>query len=414
MEANDRYWNRDKLYEEVWTTPMKTLAKKYGLSDVGLAKTCRKLSIPLPGRGYWARKEAGQKVDRVALPPLKEKIVLQKPTPKPEQPELSDFATKEEIAQIEEIEQMAGEALLKRGSSSHPLIVQARGALKHAQISDKKILWTNDSCLDIRVSEGSHDRAFRIMAGLIGAIESRGFTVSIETLRQQKRDQTLAKIYGQTIRFGLTEKIDRVEIAAPPKGGLLERVLTYGGKPVTLEPSGRLSIEVWTEWGSNIRNWKDGKTQRLEDQVSQVVAGFMRLALASRAEQRRRAAEERERERIAEERAKLEKSVKVEQSRVNALRNATARWLRAEQIRSFILAARNAAVQNGQTVTPGSQFGDWIVWAEQQADRLDPLKESPASIIDQKPETAPSYAGYYGYQKPDPPFRFPKPIWGMK
>jgi hypothetical protein len=140
----------------------------------------------------------------------------------------------------------------------------------------------------------------------------------------------------------------------------------------------------------------------------------MRLALASRAEQRRRAAEERERERIAEERAKLEKSVKVEQSRVNALRNATARWLRAEQIRSFILAARNAAVQNGQTVTPGSQFGDWIVWAEQQADRLDPLKESPASIIDQKPETAPSYAGYYGYQKPDPPFRFPKPIWGMK
>jgi len=37
--------------------------------------------------------------------------------------------------------------------------------------------------------------------------------------------------------------------------GLLERVLTYSGKPVTLEPSGRLSIEVWTEWGSNIRNW---------------------------------------------------------------------------------------------------------------------------------------------------------------
>lgn len=146
MEADDRYWNRDELYEEVWTTPMKTLAKKYGLSDVGLAKTCRKLSIPLPGRGYWARKEAGQKVERVALRPLKEKIVLQKPTPKPEQPELSDFATREEIAHIEEVEQMAGEALLKRGSSSHPLIVQARGTLKRAQISDKKILWTNDSC----------------------------------------------------------------------------------------------------------------------------------------------------------------------------------------------------------------------------------------------------------------------------
>ncbi len=193
-------------------------------------------------------------------------------------------------------------------------------------------------------------------------------------------------------------------------------MLTYGGKPVTLEPSGRLSIEVWTEGGYNVRNWRDGKTQRLEDQLSRVVAGFMRLALADRAEQRRRAAEERERQRIAEERTNLEKSIKAEQSRVNALRNATARWLRADQVRSFVSAARDAAVQNGQIVAPGSPFGDWIIWAEQQADRLDPLKESPASIIDRKTEPAPSYAGYYGYgyQKPDPPFRFPKPIWRMK
>jgi hypothetical protein len=88
---------------------------------------------------------------------------------------------------------------------------------------------------------------------------------------------------------------------------VLERVLTYGGKPVTHEPSGRLSIEVWTEWGYNRRNWRDGKTQRLEDQLPEVVAGFMRRALADRAEERKRAAEEREKQRIADERANIEK-----------------------------------------------------------------------------------------------------------
>lgn len=290
---------------------MQTLAKKYGISDVGLAKTCRKLFIPLPGRGYWARKEAGQKVERLALPPLKERIVLQKPTPRPEPPKLSDFAEPEEITQIEQLEQTAGEALLKRGSLSHPLIVQARGTFKHAQVSESKILWTRERCLDIRVSKDRLDRAIRIMAGIISALEERGFTVSVETRRQEKQEvQTVAKIYGQVIRFGLTEKIERVEIAAPPKGGLLERVLTYGGKPVTHEPSGRLSIEVWTEWGYNRRNWRDGKTQRLEDQLPQVVAGFMRLALADRAEERKRAAEEREKQRIAEERANLESQSK--------------------------------------------------------------------------------------------------------
>jgi hypothetical protein len=154
MSADDRFWNRDELYEEVWTTPMQTLAKKYGISDVGLAKTCRKMFIPLPGRGYWARKEAGQKVERLALSPLKERIVLQKPTPRPEPPKLSDFAEPEEIAQIEQLEKATGEALLKRSSLSHPLIVQTRGALKIAQVSESKILWTRESCLDIRVSKG--------------------------------------------------------------------------------------------------------------------------------------------------------------------------------------------------------------------------------------------------------------------
>lgn len=46
----------------------------------------------------------------------------------------------------------------------------------------------------IPVSEGSLERAFRIMAGLISAIEGRGFAVSIEAVRQEKRDQTVAKI----------------------------------------------------------------------------------------------------------------------------------------------------------------------------------------------------------------------------
>lgn len=413
MDAENPFWNRDELYEEAWSIPMKTLAKKYGISDVGLAKVCRKLSIPLPGRGYWAKKEAGQNVEHLSLPPLKEKIVLQKPAPRVEPPKLSDFATQEEMAQIEQLERTTGEALIKRGSLAHPLIVQARSILKGAQPDDRKILWTRGSCLDIRVSKDSLDRALRLMAGLISAIEDAGFTVSIEADRNEKREQTVAKIHGQKIRFGLTEKVDRIEIAAPAKGGLLERVLTFGGKPITLEPSGRLSVEAWTAWGSNRRSWKDGKS-RVEEQLSQVVGGFIRFAAADRAEAERRAADERDRQRAAEIRAQLEESIRAEQSKVRALRNAAANWSRAQQIRSFISAARDSAVRNAQPIQPGTPFGDWVVWAERQADRLDPLTESPGSIIDRKRQEEPSYSGYYGYRKPEPPFRFPKPIWRMK
>lgn len=413
MDTDDQIWNRDELYQEVWSTPMLKLAKKYGISDVGLAKVRRKLAIPLPGRGYWAKKDAGQGVKQLPLLPLKEKVVLYKPTPRSEPPKLSDFVSQPELAQVEQLERAEGEAVLKRGSLSHPLIVQARAILGRACADDRKILWAAESCLDIRVSKESLDRALRIMAGLISIVENAGFNISVDT--RDRKHQTFAKIHGERIRFGVVEKIDRIEISAPQKGGLLERVLTYADKPVTLEPSGRLSIAVWSHYGSDRKKWADGKT-RLEQQLPTIVAGLIRIALADRADKERRAAEAQERWRIAEEQAHLESLINAEKSKVRALRHAAARWWRAEQIRSFVSAARAAAIQDGQSVEAGFVFGDWIGWAERQADRMDPLRESPPSIIDRMIETEPTYPSYYGYgyRKPEPPFRFPKPIWRMK
>lgn len=43
--------SRSELYERVWTTPMTTLAKEFGISDVGLGKICKRAGIPLPPGG---------------------------------------------------------------------------------------------------------------------------------------------------------------------------------------------------------------------------------------------------------------------------------------------------------------------------------------------------------------------------
>jgi hypothetical protein len=60
-------WNRVELYNEVWDQPLVKLSRKYGISDVRLGKVCRKLQIPHPGRGYWAKRKAGKPVGQ---PPL--------------------------------------------------------------------------------------------------------------------------------------------------------------------------------------------------------------------------------------------------------------------------------------------------------------------------------------------------------
>lgn len=48
---------------------MRQLASEYGVSDVALNKTCKKLGVPTPPRGYWLRDPVAREEDRVALPP---------------------------------------------------------------------------------------------------------------------------------------------------------------------------------------------------------------------------------------------------------------------------------------------------------------------------------------------------------
>ncbi len=61
------YWRRELLYAEVWTQPATKVGEKYGVSDVAIGKLCRRLRVPVPGRGYWARKEAGYIVKQSPL-----------------------------------------------------------------------------------------------------------------------------------------------------------------------------------------------------------------------------------------------------------------------------------------------------------------------------------------------------------
>lgn len=60
---------RAELIDMIWRVPAASVAPTLGLSDVGLAKICKKHAIPRPGRGYWARKAAGKPIPIAVLPP---------------------------------------------------------------------------------------------------------------------------------------------------------------------------------------------------------------------------------------------------------------------------------------------------------------------------------------------------------
>ena len=69
-QPNDREINMDRseLFERVWSQPVARLAEEWGISGPGLKKICRRLQVPVPPRGYWAKLKAGHRVSRPKLP----------------------------------------------------------------------------------------------------------------------------------------------------------------------------------------------------------------------------------------------------------------------------------------------------------------------------------------------------------
>jgi hypothetical protein len=264
---------------------------------------------------------------------------------------------------------------------AHPLIVKTKQVLSGAQTTDRGMLWGGREVdwLDVRVSKSSLVWALRVMAAILSMMERENFSVVIE---KNASESTNAIVHGETIRFGLVEKSRQIKLPTPPNGSSSR----YSYNPIKLEPTGVLAIEVWSYYsGGAQKTWRDRDSVRLEEQLPGFVAGLLRIALNERARRDIQEKKERERQKRIDEVAEELRKIEAEESKVKGLRKSVAAWHRAEQIRQYISAVREAA---SEQTDPDSRAKilDWVTWAERQADRIDPLKATPHSIVDDKEE----------------------------
>ncbi|MGO9315693.1 MAG: hypothetical protein ACLQDI_23520, partial [Syntrophobacteraceae bacterium] len=162
--------SRKELYGQVWAEPTIQLAKKYGISDVGLAKICRRNNIPVPPRGYWARKQAGQKVSKIPLPHAESDNTIR----------ISPTVADEPPPVLEELnpanEKFAKPIIIPAQlRNPHPLVQESQTALGSLKDGYDGILTgTTKRHLDIRVSAKSLKRSLRIMDTVKKALEGVG------------------------------------------------------------------------------------------------------------------------------------------------------------------------------------------------------------------------------------------------
>ena len=393
-------FERTSLYQQVWASPITTLAKKYGLSDNGLRKVCAALAIPLPQRGHWAKVAAGHQLTTPPLPPTEGRVFfvcrLPEPGPGGAAALRSDATLQEQLAfeaapentivvpaELAKPHRLVAAALpavrteiaelhrsrdyfappRKPGARWQP---PPRFASYWKDYEQRGVMEFEADTLPIRVSIEASDRALRLWDALLKACEARGMRASMAGRKVKVSDGV------EYIGLRMSEKVGR--ITRPSNW-------STGVETVKRNPTGSLRLFA-VNCGET--KFEDALGRPLEAQLNAILAWIHRAFASERTkrsiavekrrlEEEARQAQERERAVSAAEarlreqelqRQQAEQVAKAERERL--LLAEAGSWQDAQAIRAYVAHLRTV----GHDVTPA--LADWLTWADGVADKLDP------------------------------------------
>lgn len=373
--------DRTALYEQVWQEPLKTLAPKFGISDVALRRKCVDALIPVPERGYWAKLQAGKAIKRPALPKRPPGMELTVPIGEPRYhsspneeeflgpiPDPPTFENSMEEVEAGVATAVGKVALIRTFDSVHPAVgklLKADELRRKKQLASKWPIWDEplfDTPFEIRRLKILNS-LFRAAAKFGGASEIRG---------REGKDITITVHYAH-VRIAVDTPAN---LRIDPRRGNLEKA----------DAKSKMRLVIRSGWDDGERfAWEDADGSKVEDHLTEIlikviVTGEQILRdgevrrhnwwlerRKSIIEQRRKAVEE------AERRAR-ELAAKERQARIDGLLAHSAALHQAETIRLLVERARSA--------TPGFEkeaIESWATWALSVADDLDPVQSGALS-----------------------------------
>ena len=365
---------------------MSRLAADYGISDVALAKICKKLDVPIPGRGYWARVTNGQKVKQPKLSKARAGTRTEYTIAKHE-PRMA-------TAPVEVLDVRVSDSLV----GAHPIVKRIKTELTRSGRGGDYLRGNHETTFS--VTKSSQHRALLILDALLRALESRGHSAQFDVPKDAEWGtyKLSVKIGDDWIELCVTEPMQAARREIPEASSKAEEVLARLTHPRTSTPSGRLRLRA-REGYSSTRSWSDGATRTLEDILGRVVIAledFSRQVHAERLEREdsnRRWKEEQKRQQVPKVLCNYENALGEQ------LLDAVERFHSANAIREFVRAAEGARVATDKL----DAVRQWLAWAADWAARLDPLGEieTEARFVAPDPATMPEDEFNYWYNWPD-------------
>jgi hypothetical protein len=363
-----RIMSRAELYQRVWKIPMQKLAIEFGLSDVGLAKLCRRHRVPVPGRGYWAKFQYGQRPKQPVLPPsenpMLEKVKIMSHERNPaviEKPKDDRPVPNIEVSEDRPI--------------THRVVVRIDKSILRSQKDERGLpIARQRRVLPVHVSLESLPRALRILDALFSSIESAGYKIEWPSPYNSRMN---IAAYSEKIALSISEIVERKQHKTTEEDSSRQKTDRWWSPPRwDYTRTGRLKFVLESVEASHIQHaWTDGKRQKLEGCVGEMLMGFETTANAikkyrkdcaeaarQRAEEQKRAAEQRLRE--EEYKRKCEVVSKLTQA-----------WREANRLREFAAALKENARSPAVPIEQKVGICRILDWIERHANAIDPFTD---------------------------------------
>lgn len=354
---------RSDLYNEVWTTSMLQLSKKYSISDRGLAKLCERHNIPTPDRGYWAKKSNGKNPRKRKLPnPYEDKTINIKKTVKSESETPAkvtySFHTDEAIEIYEGYLKLAEgrpSTLRPKNTKLHPMVLEIKK--KHDRELRGERSWPSKYG-GIYVNKEDLPRAYKIVSIILRDFEFLGFKI------KKNCD------YWQTVTYN-NESFSFQ----------LNRTYTENRLKLELKNLGWIQDGPTYKMDRRLKEFCLKTFYHLASKVDQKIYG--KILEKRRKEEERRLEIQRKKDKKRQEKEYPEVKPKIDQlleeldtskeklseekNFINTIGDQFEAWQKSHQIRLFI-EAKKEAYKN-------QDISDWLIKANAYADYHDPFSE---------------------------------------
>jgi len=373
--------SREELYTQVWRKPITHIAKEYGISDSAIIKICKKMDIPRPRPGHWAKIKHGQIIKQTPLSKLKKSGI--------EEYTITGFSnsTSDSNRTIKHplviFEQNKSNAItVNETADPHPLYLKNIKSFNNAKADENlKLQPQAKNHFDLSVTKGSLDRSLKLMSALLNAFEIRGWAfkyIHDPALKMQ------VIILDEAIEFSIHETLRQINhVLTPDEIESKRRWKHSWTHKWDYIPSDRLTLKIDNaRYLINRQSWRDGKVQRIEQCLNKFCISAIQLAEALKVDRAKKAAEKIRYEKEQIERARLRDLREIEINKRKIFDQQLDAWGKAEHFRKYIHAVD---LLDMETFTIGEtqvSKQEWLAWAHNYSDQIDPLKDATPTIIE--------------------------------